>query len=176
MHVTPEQRDRAESWLKEAYADGRITESEFDTPDRPGARRRHPQGPERGVLRPGPGAHALPRARACTRRTSRWSDRRREQQAGRGVAGVRALLGASSSGCFGPALVFALSARRARTPGGRRPRRSTSSSIASIALRCWSGSSARHHRPRHLRRADRLPFMGWLGGAHHRRRRQGPAG
>jgi uncharacterized Tic20 family protein len=31
MHVTPEQRDRAESWLKEAYADGRITELEFDT-------------------------------------------------------------------------------------------------------------------------------------------------
>ena len=30
MHVTPEQRDRAESWLKEAYADGRISESEFD--------------------------------------------------------------------------------------------------------------------------------------------------
>ena len=25
MHVTPEQRDRAESWLKEAYADGRIS-------------------------------------------------------------------------------------------------------------------------------------------------------
>ncbi len=30
MHVTPEQRDRAETWLKEAYADGRITELEFD--------------------------------------------------------------------------------------------------------------------------------------------------
>ena len=31
MYVTPDQRDRAESWLKEAYADGRITELEFDT-------------------------------------------------------------------------------------------------------------------------------------------------
>jgi uncharacterized membrane protein len=31
MHVTPEQRDRAESWLKEAYADGRVSEAEFDT-------------------------------------------------------------------------------------------------------------------------------------------------
>ena len=31
MYVTAEQRDRAESWLKEAYADGRITELEFDT-------------------------------------------------------------------------------------------------------------------------------------------------
>jgi uncharacterized membrane protein len=31
MHVTPDQRDRAEDWLKEAYADGRITEAEFDT-------------------------------------------------------------------------------------------------------------------------------------------------
>jgi uncharacterized membrane protein len=30
LHVTPDQRDRAEDWLKEAYADGRITESEFD--------------------------------------------------------------------------------------------------------------------------------------------------
>ncbi|GAA2108581.1 hypothetical protein GCM10009841_29150 [Microlunatus panaciterrae] len=30
MHVTPEQRVRAEHWLQEAYADGRITESEFD--------------------------------------------------------------------------------------------------------------------------------------------------
>lgn len=30
MHVTPEQRDRAEHWLQEAYADGRITEDEFD--------------------------------------------------------------------------------------------------------------------------------------------------
>jgi uncharacterized Tic20 family protein len=31
MYVTPEQRDRAESWLKEAYADGRISEDEFDS-------------------------------------------------------------------------------------------------------------------------------------------------
>ena len=30
MHVTPDQRDRAEDWLKEAYADGRISELEFD--------------------------------------------------------------------------------------------------------------------------------------------------
>ena len=30
MHVTPEQRDRAETWLKDAYADGRISEREFD--------------------------------------------------------------------------------------------------------------------------------------------------
>jgi len=31
MQVTTEQRDRAEDWLKEAYADGRISETEFDT-------------------------------------------------------------------------------------------------------------------------------------------------
>jgi hypothetical protein len=30
MRVTPEQRDRAESWLKDAYADGRISEGDFD--------------------------------------------------------------------------------------------------------------------------------------------------
>ncbi|WP_375432784.1 DUF1707 and DUF4870 domain-containing protein [uncultured Friedmanniella sp.] len=31
MSVTPEQRDRAEDWLKDAYADGRVSESEFDS-------------------------------------------------------------------------------------------------------------------------------------------------
>ncbi|HET7476463.1 MAG TPA: DUF1707 and DUF4870 domain-containing protein [Dermatophilaceae bacterium] len=30
MRVTPEQRERAEHWLQEAYADGRIDEDEFD--------------------------------------------------------------------------------------------------------------------------------------------------
>jgi uncharacterized Tic20 family protein len=30
MHVTPDQRERAEQWLQEAYADGRISEDEFD--------------------------------------------------------------------------------------------------------------------------------------------------
>jgi uncharacterized Tic20 family protein len=30
MRVTPEQRDRAEAWLKDAYADGRISEADFD--------------------------------------------------------------------------------------------------------------------------------------------------
>ena len=31
MYVTPEQRDRAEDWIKDAYADGRISESELDS-------------------------------------------------------------------------------------------------------------------------------------------------
>ena len=30
MTVTPDQRDRAESWLKDAYAEGRVSEDEFD--------------------------------------------------------------------------------------------------------------------------------------------------
>ena len=30
LYVTPEQRERAENWLQEAYADRRITEDEFD--------------------------------------------------------------------------------------------------------------------------------------------------
>lgn len=30
LHVTEQQRDRAEQWLQEAYADGRVSESEFD--------------------------------------------------------------------------------------------------------------------------------------------------
>lgn len=29
-YVTPQQRDRAECWLQEAYADGRVTKDEFD--------------------------------------------------------------------------------------------------------------------------------------------------
>ncbi len=31
MRVTPDQRDRAEAWLKDAYADGRLTELELDS-------------------------------------------------------------------------------------------------------------------------------------------------
>lgn len=30
LHVTPEQRERAEHWLAQAYAEGRISEEEFD--------------------------------------------------------------------------------------------------------------------------------------------------
>ena len=30
LHVTAEQRDRAEAWLKDAYADGRVSADEFD--------------------------------------------------------------------------------------------------------------------------------------------------
>ena len=30
MRVTPEQRDRAEAWLKDAYAESRISEADFD--------------------------------------------------------------------------------------------------------------------------------------------------
>ena len=125
MHVTPEQRDRAESWLKEAYADGRISEVEFDrrigqvlsavtrkdlneafyglvqVPHRPEALGVHPA--YQPLVRP-----------------------EARQQAGRGVAGFAhfsALLHLAvrprhwSSPCHA----------RARTPGGRRPRRSTSS-------------------------------------------------
>ncbi len=34
LPVTEEQRDRAEHWLQEAYADGRVTSEEFDRRDR----------------------------------------------------------------------------------------------------------------------------------------------
>jgi uncharacterized Tic20 family protein len=30
LHITTDQRDRAEAWLKDAYADGRLSEEEFD--------------------------------------------------------------------------------------------------------------------------------------------------
>ena len=56
MHVTPEQRDRAE-----CLAEGRLRRrpdqrGRVRPPDRPGPRRRHPQGSQRGLLRPRAGA------------------------------------------------------------------------------------------------------------------------
>ena len=67
LPVTPEQRDRAETWLQEAYADGRISESEFDRRIGQVISAVHPPRAERGVLRPGAGA----RPGAGPRRPSR---------------------------------------------------------------------------------------------------------
>jgi uncharacterized Tic20 family protein len=107
MHVTPEQRDRAEQWLQEAYADGRITEDEFDR--RIGqvisaTTRRDLNAAFYGLVRvPGPstamGLHPAyqPMVRPETR-----------QQAGRGVAAL-AHFSVFFLWIFGPGLAYALS-------------------------------------------------------------------
>jgi uncharacterized membrane protein len=107
MHVTPDQRDRAEDWLKEAYADGRITETEFDARIgqvlSAGSRKElneafyglvHVPSPSQAV-----GVHPAyqPFIRPETR-----------DQAGRAVAAF-AHFSVFVSGIFGPALVYALS-------------------------------------------------------------------
>ena len=107
LRVTPEQRDRAESWLKEAYADGRVSESEFDM--RIGqvltaVTRKDLNQAFYGLVQvPTPsramGVHPAyqPLVRPQTK-----------QQAGRGAAGI-AHFSAFFLWLFGPALVFALS-------------------------------------------------------------------
>lgn len=107
MHITPEQRDRAESWLKEAYADGRITELEFDT--RIGQvitaeNRKELNEAFYGLVQVPTGSTALglhPAYRPLIRPETR-------QQAGRGVAGF-AHFSVFFLWLLGPGLVFALS-------------------------------------------------------------------
>jgi uncharacterized Tic20 family protein len=108
MYVTPEQRDRAESWLKEAYADGRISEVEFDS--RIGQvlsaeTRKDLNEAFYGLVQvPTPS-----RALGVHPAYQPWVHQETRQQAGRGVAGI-----AHFSDFFlwllGPGLVFALSA------------------------------------------------------------------
>jgi uncharacterized Tic20 family protein len=107
MYVTPEQRERAESWLKDAYADGRISEVEFDS--RIGRvlsaeTRKELNDAFYGLVQiPTPsraiGVHPAyqPLVRPETR-----------QQAGRGVAGL-AHFSVFFLWLLGPGLVFALS-------------------------------------------------------------------
>lgn len=110
QQVTPEQRERAERWLQEAYADGRLSEDEFDR--RIGqvissSTRRDLNQAFYGLVQvpltsqalgvhPGYQPLVQPRAR---------------QQAGRGAAGL-AHFSAFFLWLFGPLLFFALS-----TPG-----------------------------------------------------------
>ncbi len=107
MHVTPEQRDRAESWLKEAYADGRISELEFD--QRIGqvisaVSRKDLNEAFYGLVQVPTPSRALgvhPAYQPLIRPETR-------QQAGRGVAGF-AHFSFFFMWLFGPGLVFALS-------------------------------------------------------------------
>ena len=113
-------------WLKEAYADGRVSEDEFDRRIGQVLGRRDPQGPERGVLRPGPGADAVAGPRGPPGLPAAGP-------AARPAAGrPRRCRRSPTSRLFflwllGPGLVFALSPAGHATPGGRRRRRSTSS-------------------------------------------------
>jgi uncharacterized Tic20 family protein len=110
MQVTPEQRDRAESWLKEAYADGRLSESEFD--HRIGqvltaVTRKELNEAFYGLVQVPTPSRALgvhPAYKPLVRPETR-------QQAGRGAAGV-AHFSVFFLWLFGPGLVYALS-----TPG-----------------------------------------------------------
>lgn len=108
MYVTPDQRDRAESWLKEAYADGRITELDFD--HRIGQvlsaeNRKDLNEAFYGLVQVPTGSTALglhPAYRPLIRPETK-------QQAGRGVASL-AHFSVFFFWLVGPALVFALSA------------------------------------------------------------------
>jgi uncharacterized membrane protein len=110
LHVTPDQRDRAESWLKEAYADGRISEDEFDR--RIGqvissVTRKELNEAFYGLVQVPTTSRALgvhPAYQPLVRPETR-------QQAGRGVAAF-AHFSVFFVWLFGPGLVFALS-----TPG-----------------------------------------------------------
>jgi len=107
MHVTTEQRDRAESWLKEAYADGRISELEFD--QRIGqvlsaVSRKDLNEAFYGLVQVPTPSRALgvhPAYQPLVRPETR-------QQAGRGVAGF-AHFSVFLMWLFGPGLVYALS-------------------------------------------------------------------
>jgi len=106
-YVTEPQRDRAESWLQEAYADRRITEAEFD--HRIGqvisaVTRKDLNDAFFGLVQVPPSSRALglhPAYQPLVRPETR-------QQAGRGVAGF-AHFSVFLFWILGPALVFALS-------------------------------------------------------------------
>jgi uncharacterized Tic20 family protein len=110
LNVTPPQRDRAEAWLKEAYADGRISEEEFDR--RIGqvlgaVTRRDLNWAFYGLVQVGAPSQALgmhPAYQPLLRPEAR-------EQAGRGVAAL-AHLSVFFLWILGPALVFALSQPR----------------------------------------------------------------
>jgi uncharacterized Tic20 family protein len=108
MHVTPQQRERAEVWLQEAYADGRISEDEFD--HRIGqvisaVNRKELNTAFYGLVQIPTTSRALgvhPAYQPLVRPEVR-------QQAGRGVAAL-AHFSAFFFWIFGPGLMFALTA------------------------------------------------------------------
>lgn len=107
LPVTDEQRDRAEHWLQEAYADGRITAEEFD--HRIGqvlaaGTRKDLNEAFFGLVQVPSTSRALgvhPAYQPVVGQQTR-------QQAGRGVAGI-AHFSALLTSIFGPLFIFALS-------------------------------------------------------------------
>lgn len=107
LPVTDEQRDRAEHWLQEAYADGRISSEEFD--HRIGqvlgaSTRKDLNEAFYGLVQVPSSSRAMgvhPAYQPMVRPETR-------QQAGRGVAGV-AHFSALLTSIFGPLVIFALS-------------------------------------------------------------------
>ena len=115
LPVTDEQRDRAEHWLQEAYADGRITSEEFD--HRIGqvlsaATRKELNEAFYGLVQ----VPSTSRAMGVHPAYQPLVGQQTRQQAGRGVAGV-AHFSALLTSIFGPLLIFALS------PQGSYPRK-----------------------------------------------------
>jgi uncharacterized Tic20 family protein len=108
MPVTEDQRDRAEQWLQEAYADGRISEQEFD--------RRIGQvisaGTRRELNEAFFGLVHVPNSSKALGVHPAYQPMIRpetKQQAGRGVAGLAHFSSFFSFMIFGPLLIFALS-------------------------------------------------------------------
>jgi uncharacterized membrane protein len=158
MHVTPEQRDRAEHWLQEAYADGRISEDEFD--------RRIGQvissTTRKDLNEAFYGLVQVPMASKAMGVHAAYQPMMRpesKQQAGRGVAAL-AHFSVFFSWIFGPGLIYAVS------PAGSYARREAAkafnfqviSAISFVALAVLQGITD-------LRAFDMIGgimFFGWL--------------
>jgi uncharacterized Tic20 family protein len=133
LPVTEDQRDRAEHWLQEAYADGRVTSEEFD--------RRIGQvlgaGTRKELNEAFYGLVQVPtssRAMGVHPAYQPLVGQQTKQQAGRGVAGV-AHFSALLTSIFGPLLIFALS------PQGSYPRKEAAKAFnfQLVALVGWIG-------------------------------------
>lgn len=107
MNVTPEQRGRAEAWMQEAYADGRVSEEEFDR--RIGqilsaTSRRDLNDAFYGLV----SVPVTSQAVGVHPAYQPWIRPETRQQAGRGIAGL-AHFSVFFFWIFGPGLVYALS-------------------------------------------------------------------
>jgi hypothetical protein len=133
LPVTEEQRDRAEHWLQEAYADGRVSSEEFD--------RRIGQvlgaGTRKELNEAFYGLVQVPtssRAMGVHPAYQPLVGQQARQQAGRGVAGA-AHFSALLTSIFGPLVFFALS------PQGSYPRKEAAKAFnfQLVALGSWIG-------------------------------------
>lgn len=133
LPVTDEQRNRAENWLQEAYADGRITSEEFD--HRIGqvlsaTTRKELNEAFYGLVQ----VPSTSKVMGVHPAYQPLVGQQTRQQAGRGVAGV-AHFSALLTSIFGPLLIFALS------PQGSYPRKEAAKAFnfQLVALVGWIG-------------------------------------